>query len=249
MSGWSAGSYEHTAVRLEPVAGVVLDELEIPEGGAVLDVACGTGNAALEAARRGFAATGVDSAERLVTVARERAAAEGLDARFDEGDAADLPYPDASFDAVVSVFGVIFADPEQAAAELLRVTRPGGVIAVTTWVPGGAAGKVMDLVREAFGQTADPPRWSSHAFVTELFAPHRVSFARREIAFTAASPAAYKDEQTQHHPLWKTAAEALENADRLDEVLARIDALFAEANEDPSAFRTTSEYDVVTVAR
>jgi ubiquinone/menaquinone biosynthesis C-methylase UbiE len=132
MSVWDAGSYERTADRLQPAADVLVASLGLPAGARVLDVGCGTGNAALAAARADHDATGVDSAERLVAVARERATAEGLAAHFDVGDATALPYEDAAFDAAVSVFGVIFADPPAAAAELLRVTRPGGRVVFTT---------------------------------------------------------------------------------------------------------------------
>lgn len=247
MSIWNRGSYEHTAARLEPAADVVVSAVGPQPGARVLDVACGTGNAALVAARAGARAVGVDSAARLLDVARERAGAEGLDAQFVEAEATAMPFKAATFDAAVSAFGVIFAEPAPAAAELLRVVRPGGRIALTTWVPGGPINRAVEIVREALGGPPQPARWSSEAFVRELFAPHEVILARHGLAFSAPSPGAYVDEQFAHHPMWLAALPALEKAGRRDEVVEQVTAVMTESNEDPSAFRATSEYDVVTV--
>lgn len=140
---WGDGNYERTARTLEPAAEVALDTAEIAPGERVLDVACGTGNAALAAAQRGARAVGVDPAEALLTIARDRATAVGADAEFIVGGALDLPVADAAFDAVVSVFGVIFAaDADGAAAELLRATRPEGRAVLTSWVPSGPTSAV-----------------------------------------------------------------------------------------------------------
>lgn len=249
MSIWSAGRYELTAERLMPAAEVLVASLGPLDGLRLLDVACGTGNAALLAAASGADATGVDVAERLVAVAVERARAGGLGAAFTVGDANGLAFPDAGFDVVVSVFGIIFADPERCASELLRVVRPGGRIAFTTWVPEGPSALMGTVIREALGGPPDTPRWSSNAFVEQLFAPHPVTFARHSIAFTAPSAAAYVAEHSEHHPLAIAARPALEKAGKAEEVTTRLTALFESANEDPAAFRTTSHYDVVTVVR
>jgi len=247
MTMWDEGRYELTATRLEPAAEVAVDALGPLDGRRVLDVGCGTGNAALAAARRGATVTGLDPAERLLAVARERAAREGLDVAFAAAEATALGLPDDAFDAVVSVFAVIFADPARAAAELLRVLRPGGRIVLTTWVPEGPIAQLGEVIREALGGPPQPPRWSSRAFVEELFAPHDVAFARHDLAFTAASLDEYLAEQAEHHPMALASRPALERAGRQDEVTARVRDLFADANEDPAAFRTTSRYDVVTV--
>lgn len=247
MSGWSAGTYELTARRLEPAAEVAADAVAPSPGDRVLDVACGTGNAALALARRGAAPVGVDSAERLVEVARQRAAADGLEAEFAVADATSLPFPDAEFAAAVSVFGVIFAEPEPAAAELLRVVRPGGRILLTTWITGGLTNRVMAVVRDALGAPPETPRWSSPAFVEQLFAPRPVTFAEQALSFSAASPRAYLDEQLAHHPMWLAAAPALERSGRTEEVLTEVERLFTTGNEDASAFRTTSTYHLVTI--
>jgi len=131
---WSGASYERLAETFAPIHDRVVADLAIEPGERVVDVACGTGGVALRVARAGADVVGIDiSADQLVK-ARSAAEAEGLAIRFDEGDCEQLPYADAVFDAVVSVFGAIFAaDHERAAAELVRVCRPGGRLALTAW--------------------------------------------------------------------------------------------------------------------
>ena len=128
---WMTGDFGRIAKGYEAGAAEFVRRLGFAAGTRILDVACGTGNLALPAARAGASVTGVDIATNLLDQARTRAATEGVLVKFDEGDAERLPYPDASFDAVISMFGVMFAPrPELAAAELLRVCRPGGTIAL-----------------------------------------------------------------------------------------------------------------------
>jgi SAM-dependent methyltransferase len=139
-AAWSAGEFNRIALTVMEVAEHLVGTADPAPGSRVLDVACGTGNAALVAARRWTEVVGLDFAANLIETGRRRAAAEGTDIAFVEGDAQALPFEDASFDTVLSVFGVQFApDQGRAAAELLRVTRPGGTIALANWVPGAAA--------------------------------------------------------------------------------------------------------------
>lgn len=141
---WSAGDFGRIARSYEAGAAEFVADLNIARGTRVLDVACGTGNLALPAARAGATVTGVDIAPNLVQQARERAVAEGVRAQFDEGDAEELPYKEGSFDLVLSMFGAMFGPrPERVAAELIRVCRPGGRIVMANWVPTGFIGQIF----------------------------------------------------------------------------------------------------------
>jgi ubiquinone/menaquinone biosynthesis C-methylase UbiE len=143
---WMAGNFGKIAEHSAKAAAEFVQRLNIPRGARVLDVACGTGNTAIPEARAGAKVTGVDIATNLLEQARTRAAAEKLDINFEEGDAEQLPYKDAEFDWVVTMFGAMFAPrPEVAAAELARVCRPGGTIAMANWTPGGFVGQTFRL--------------------------------------------------------------------------------------------------------
>jgi len=169
---WMDGNYDYFSRFMESSAVEFLDRLGVPAGATLLDVATGSGQLALIAARRGATVTGVDIATNLVAAARGRAAAEGLDATFDEGDAEALPYPDASFDVVTSLYGAMFAPrPEHVTAELLRVTRPGGTIAMGNWTKEGFVGTMF----RTFARFIAPPGmpapvlWGDEATVRERF--------------------------------------------------------------------------------
>jgi ubiquinone/menaquinone biosynthesis C-methylase UbiE len=143
---WIAGDFGVIARFTAVSAEEFVARLKIKPGTRVLDVACGTGNTAIPEARAGAIVTGVDIAANLLVQARQRAQQEGLTITFDEGDAEQLAYPDASFDLVVTMFGAMFAPrPERVAAELLRVCRPGGIIAMANWTPSGFVGQMFAL--------------------------------------------------------------------------------------------------------
>lgn len=170
---WMAGDYGHFARYLEPGALEFFSGLRIGAGDRVLDVACGAGQLALPAARIGADVTGVDIATNLIGQARDRARAEGLDIRFEEADAEDLPYDDGRFDIVFSLIGAMFAPrPERVAAELVRVCRPGGRIVMGNWTPGGFVGQMF----KTHGKHVPPPPampspvlWGDEATVRERF--------------------------------------------------------------------------------
>lgn len=144
---WMAGDFGEVAKSIESHAEAFMARRDIKPGLRMLDVACGTGNLAMPAARTGAIVTGVDIASNLVEQAGARAQREGLDIRFDEGDAEDLPYPDAAFDLVVSMYGAMFAPrPERVAAELARVCRAGGQVAMANWTPDGFIGQMLKVV-------------------------------------------------------------------------------------------------------
>ena len=170
---WIAGDFGQIAKSYVSGAEKFIARLNLKQGMKVLDVACGTGNLALPAARAGAIVTGVDIAPNLVEQARENARREGLKIQFDEGDAEALPYDDASFDAVVTMFGAMFAPrPELVAAELKRVCRPGGFIAMANWTPTGFIGQMFKLmsthVPPPAGMTS-PVLWGKEEIVRERF--------------------------------------------------------------------------------
>jgi SAM-dependent methyltransferase len=143
---WSAGDFGKIALSLEAGAEKFIERLKLQKGERVLDVACGSGNLAIPAARAGAIVTGVDIAPNLVEQARARAAAENLECRFDEGDAEQMPYADASFDTVVTMYGAMFAPrPDVTAAELVRVCRPKGRIAMGNWTAQGFTGQMFKI--------------------------------------------------------------------------------------------------------
>jgi SAM-dependent methyltransferase len=151
---WMDGNYDYFSRFMESSAIEFLDRLGVTPGASFLDVACGSGQLGLIAARRGAQVTGIDIASNSILAARGRAASEGLDARFDEGDAEALPYPDAAFDVVASLYGAMFAPrPELVAAELLRVCRPGGTIAMGNWTREGFIGRMF----KTFARFIAPP--------------------------------------------------------------------------------------------
>ena len=144
---WIAGDFGQIARYYADGAEAFVNRLNLEPGTRFLDVACGTGNLALPAARAGAVVTGVDIAPNLVEQARENARGAGLNAQFDEGDAEALSYNDASFDVVATMFGAMFAPrPELVAAELKRVTRPGGLITMANWTPAGFIGRMFKTI-------------------------------------------------------------------------------------------------------
>jgi SAM-dependent methyltransferase len=171
---WSEGDFAMVAGLVMMVSEELVEGLDIVPDERVLDVACGSGNAALAAARRAWGNTvGVDFVPALLERARERAAAERLDVEFVEGDASDLPFGDGELDVVISVFGAMFApEHEKTAAELLRVCKPGGRIGMANWVPDGGVGKMFMTIAKHVppppGITS-PLLWGTEDRLRELF--------------------------------------------------------------------------------
>jgi SAM-dependent methyltransferase len=183
---------------------------------------------------------------------------QGLEATFVRDDAASIPLGDGSVDLALSVFGVIFApDAEAAVAELARVTSPGGRIVLAAWIPGGPISEAARLSREAIaavvgsGAGHSQFAWHDADVLAASFAPHgfRVSVVQRSLAFTAASPDAYMEEQSQSHPLWIAGRAALEPTGKGQELSERVREIFEAGNEQPGGFRVTSRYVIATVTR
>jgi SAM-dependent methyltransferase len=172
-STWEAGDYGIFARYLEPGALEFFHRLPINKGTTLLDVGCGAGQLTIPAAKCGIEVTGLDLAQNLVDQARARAKQEGLNICIEQGDAEALPYEDASFAAVMSLFGAMFAPrPELVASEMIRVCRPGGKIIMGNWTPAGHIGQMFKII----GKFAPPPAifpspilWGDEARVRERF--------------------------------------------------------------------------------
>jgi ubiquinone/menaquinone biosynthesis C-methylase UbiE len=151
---WTAGDFAVIARTYEKGAAEFVGRLGIRPGTRLLDVACGDGNTTLPAAHAGASVTGLDLAPYLIERAKERAKEQNIDATFDIGDVEAMPYPDASFDMVITMFGAMFAPrPEVTAGELVRVCRPGGLVAMANWTPEGFIGQMFKLM----GKHVKPP--------------------------------------------------------------------------------------------
>jgi SAM-dependent methyltransferase len=190
---WAAGDYASWGDLFGSVGAQLVDEVGV--GGAdVLDVATGTGNTAIAAARSGGRVTGLDITPHLLGIARDRAGAAGLDIKWVEDDMTAMPFPDRSFDRVLSTFGVMLAPDRPAmAAELLRVCRPAGLVAITNWCADAGMSKLGAIVGGFFSPPENPPPrptdWGDPALVTEFFAglPATVTTARRTVPVRWAS--------------------------------------------------------------
>ena len=215
---WTSGDYHAVAARIAPIAERLVEEADLPAGARVLDVAAGSGNATLAAARAGCLVTGLDYVPELLERGRLRAAAEGLPAEFVEGDAEALPYPDGSFDAVLSCVGVMFApDQERAAAELVRVCRPGGTIALANWTPASFVGGVFRTV----GKYVPPPAglkppglWGTRERLEELLggSVSELRVTEREYVFRFRTAAEFTDFFRVNYGPVRKAFEALDEA-------------------------------------
>ena len=252
---WTAGDYGEVAQRIVPVGEYIAERAGATAGVELLDVATGTGNVSIPAARAGARVTGLDLTPKLLEEQRARAAAAGLEIELIEGDAEQLPFADGSFDRVTSCFGVMFA-PRQpvAAAELVRVARPGGRIVVAAWTPNGMIGRMF----RASGSYMPPPpegfvppmMWGEQDHVRGLFENSDVelTFELRTITFAGDSVEAWveKDERILGPSVMAKAA--LEQQGRYDELRRDIVDLYTEFNEaDDGGFRAPAEY-LVTVA-
>lgn len=252
---WGDGTYELTGKALEPATRTALDALGAVRGLQLIDVGCGSGNVAMEAAKRGAKVTAVDPSARLVEVTRQRAAAADLQLVASVGTAAALPGDAATYDVAVSVMAVIFApDADAAAAELVRVVRPGGRIVLTAWLPYGPLFEASMVLRRAMAThlPANPalkaPRWGDPSFVRELFAPlgGRVESADQEITFAVASIPGWFEEQELHHPVWRAARRRFDDAGW---ATLRADSIEAMRAASASETALTSPYVQYVVTR
>ena len=179
QAAWSSGDYAVVGATLQIVGEELCEALDLRSGQKVLDVAAGNGNITLAAARRWCDVVSTDYVPALLNRGRARAAADGLTITFKEADAEALPFADASFDAVVSTFGVMFTpNQDQAAAELLRVCKPGGKIGLANWTPEGFIGQMFKTLGKYLPPPAgakSPALWGTRGRLNEMFGPGSVS--------------------------------------------------------------------------
>jgi ubiquinone/menaquinone biosynthesis C-methylase UbiE len=191
---WSAGNYAVVGTTLQIVGENLCEALDLRSDAHVLDVAAGNGNATLAAARRWCDVMSTDYVSTLLDAGRARARAEGHSIEFREADAEDLPFADASFDVVMSTFGVMFtANQEKAASELLRVCRPGGKIGLANWTPESFIGQLFKLIGKyvpPLPGVRSPVLWGTKSRLDELFgrAAHEIRSNSREFTFRYRSP-------------------------------------------------------------
>jgi SAM-dependent methyltransferase len=254
---WMSGDYGHFATYLEAGALEFLSRIRIEPGARILDVACGAGQTAIPMSRAGAKVTGVDIATNLIEQARARARAENLDARFEEGDAEMLPYPDGSFDIVVSLIGAMFAPrPELVATELKRVCRPGGRIVMGNWTPNGFVGQMFKI----HGKHVPPPaimpppvKWGDEETIRERFEDgvSHLKLGRHMYPFRYPFPPAQVVEffRTYYGPSYK--AFGAVDAEKQSALRAELEQLWTEHNTSTDG--TTSieaEYlEVVAIRR
>jgi SAM-dependent methyltransferase len=253
---WASGDYSAIAARIVLIAERLVESAGLCAGDAVLDVATGTGNAAIAAARCGCEVTGVDYVEALLERGRERAAAEGFSVTFTEGDAEQLPYPDDSFDAVLSCVGVMFTpDHEQAAAELVRVCRPGGKIALANWTPAGFVGAMFRTVAAHVPPPAGlrpPGLWGTQEHLEQLFGPvvDELTLTPREFVFRFRSPTEFVEIFRSYYGPVRKAFDALDEKGR-DRLAIALAALADRHDREPgSSIALPAEYvEAIAVVR
>lgn len=253
---WTAGDFDRIAQGFSIDAARFVARLGLKPGELVLDVACGTGNLTLPAARSGAMVTGLDIAPNLLEVAARQAEAEGLTIRLDEGDAAAMPYADGSFTTTITMFGSMFAgNPDQAASELIRVTRPGGRIAMANWVPDGFIGRMLRMHVEMVPPPAGVPSvllWGDPEVARERLraGTKGVATTRRTLVFEYPyRPAGVAELFRMFYGPTVRVFEAL-NADQRADLGERLAALWAENAEYKNGVtRVPAEYLEVVARR
>jgi SAM-dependent methyltransferase len=252
---WSAGDYPDLARTVESAAEALVARCDIRPGHEVLDVATGSGNAAIVAARLGARVTGLDLTPELFDAARGRMAEEGVEIELIEGDAEELPFAAGSFDRVLSAFGAMFAPRhEQAADELTRVCRPGGIVGVAAWTPEGILGRMFRTTAVHLPTPPDlepPTRWGTEDHMRGLFAGSgaELAFERLDVTFVHDSPDAWIAYYEQVLGPTMFAKSMLESEGKWEGVRAELVDLFEAGNQaTDGTMRVAAEY-LITIAR
>jgi ubiquinone/menaquinone biosynthesis C-methylase UbiE len=247
---WGSGNYAAVAEKITDSAERLVEASAVEPGMEVLDVACGTGNVAIPAVKAGARVTGVDFSPDLLAIARERAADAMVEVEWVEADAQEHPFPEASFDRVLSAFGHMFApDHERTAAEMKRVCRPGGAIGICCWSPTGAVGRMFGAMARLVPpppDTSSPLLWGTEEHVRELLGEAR--FERHEIEWREASVEAYADFMLESFGPLLSARETL--GERAGELRSTyVDYLSKENLADDGTLRFRGEYLLSVIPR
>jgi ubiquinone/menaquinone biosynthesis C-methylase UbiE len=252
---WGQGDYAVLSRQLAPAAERLLDACAVSAGQEVLDVGAGDGNFALAAAREGASAVACDISPVMLERGRARSEAEGYAIEWVEADAEALPFEDARFDSVGSVFGAFLAPrPEIASRELLRVVRPGGTVGLAAWTPDGVMADLFGIGRRYAPPDPDlipPERWGDEATARERLEPlsARVEFQRHRLVWTAESPQAFVEEFGASAPTMAASRKALP-PERFDALRSEIGELVARHNAaDDDSLRIEPEYAVIVAHR
>ena len=255
QAAWAAGDYAVVGTTLQIVGETLCEALDLRAGARVLDVAAGNGNATLAAARRWCDVTSTDYVGALLERGKARASAEGLAVQFEEADAENLPYADASFDVVLSTFGVMFTpNQEKASSEMCRVCKPGGQIGLANWTPSGFIGELFKVIGRYLPPPAGvkpPSLWGTEDRLRALFGKHigAMEVQRKNFVFRYRTPQHWLDTfRTYYGPMHK-AFGALDTA-RQESLTADLIGLVQQFNQAPGgAMRVPSEYLEVVIKR
>jgi SAM-dependent methyltransferase len=247
---WTAGDYPEVARRIESVAEALVERVGAPPGLKLLDVATGSGNVAIPAARAGAQVTGLDLTPKLLDAARRRAAEADLAIEFVEGDAEQLPFADGSFERVTSCFGVMFAPRQQLAAqELTRVAAPGAAIAVAAWTPEGFVGRSFRMSASYMPppppELRPPVMWGDEDHIRGLFADSgaELTCERRTVMFSGESAESWLEADERMLGPALMAKALLEPQGRYDELRQDMIELYNECNEaTDGSFTVRAEY-------
>jgi SAM-dependent methyltransferase len=257
QKAWSLGDYSKIGVIFVVIAEMLCEAVDLRPGRRVLDVATGHGNTALAAARRFCEVTGIDYVPAMLEDGRKRAVAEGLLVDFREGDAEEIPFPEASFDYVLSTIGAMFApDQEKTASELLRVCRPGGKIGMANFTPDSFAGEVGKVTAKYLPPPPPglkPPfLWGTEERLQELFGDgvSSLEVQRRSFVFRYPSPRFYIELSRVHVGLIREALEALD-ASSQDTLLGDLEDLVHRLNRsgDETMVVSSDYLEVVAIRR
>ena len=250
---WSAGDFPSAALQIADVGTTTVDRAGIQPDDAILDVACGAGNATIPAARVAARTVGLDITPELIEAGKKAAAEAGVEIEWVEGDAQDLPFEDESFDVVLSVFGSMFApDHAKAAAELARVLKPGGRMVVAAWRPEGNVGRMFATVGSHMPTPPEgfqpPPLWGNDEHIREIFdgTGMELELEPTTVDFTSDSADQFFTEFERDLPPIVMARKVLEPDGKWEALRSDLKELYNESNEaDDGSFKAAQEYVLI----